>query len=158
MRIQTKTTFPFLLIVFLAAIFLVDCSTSTIVEDDTYLTPIPESTLMAYYSKRPINSKLDAVLEAHSIMNGTRLIFTQGAPKVSSAEKMTLVEAQAIKNLSDERSGDIPVWFVIFEGSWQIISPDGDMLPLESGCIYIVFDANEYGRSHLGAGSCIVIP
>jgi hypothetical protein len=170
MRVENKF-FQITLIVLISLIFLVSCSISTPTpsmgasEDNAYLTPVLESTLSAYREKWPITTKLDAVINASEYIYSTRMTFTQGPPKVIFTEEMTLVEAKRIvpKNPGlvyshEDRPDDTKVWLVIFEGSWQIYPPDGDLLPLESGCIYAIIDANQSARNQGGTGICQKIP
>lgn len=167
MRIQTKISFLLVLSVFVATIFLVNCSLSTTtVENYTYLTPIPESTRLAYREKRPITTKFDAVLEATQDIYYSRLTFTQGAPIVVFTEEMTLAETKKLipEDPSEvystkDRPDDSKVWLVIFEAQWQILPPmSNDLLPLETGCIYAILDANVVGYSRIRATSCQISP
>jgi hypothetical protein len=93
------------------------------------------------------------------------MTFTQGPPKVVFTEEMTLAEAKNLipKDPSEvysyeDRPDDTKVWLVIFEGSWQIHPPDSDLLPLESGCIYAIIDANQIGRNQGRTASCLTMP
>jgi hypothetical protein len=155
------------LIVFTTSIFLVNCSLSTFTtEDTTYLTPIPENTLSAYHQKRPIGSKLDAAIEATQEIYSSRMRFTQGSPKVIFIEETTLAEAkkQVPKDPGEiysyeARPNNAEVWLVIFDAQWQISPPvSNDLLPLESGCIYVVLDANDVGYTQIRATSCQKLP
>lgn len=134
---KIKIIFLFLLITF--TIIFVRCSISSFnFEDDTYLTPIPESTLYAYQQKRPITTRFQAVLEATLQIHTTRMHFTQGEPKIISAEEITP-----------------KVWLVVFEGSWQILPPmSNDFSPLETGCIYVTMDENVNDSTRIQATSC----
>ena len=161
MRIQKKIFF--LLALNITVFSLVNCSNSVkSTEDNSYLTPIPESTWTAYREIRPITNRLDAVLEATQEIHYSRLTFTQGAPFVVFTEEMTLVEAKKlIPNdpsevySSEDRPADSKVWLVIFEAKWQILPPmSNDLLPLETGCIYATLDTNVVGHSRIRATSC----
>ncbi len=157
MRIQTKILF--LLVFIIASIFLVNCSiSSTDMEDNTYLTPIPWSTLEAYRRERPITNRLDAVFEATQMTWTVNLIFPKGTPKVTFAEEMGLSDAYTRIGQPDKylgRPGDTKVWLVIFEGSWQSVAPTGEVLPEETGCIYVILDAQKYEGDFLNARTCV---
>ena len=165
MHIQNKILFPLALIIIV--IFLVNCSNSaTSTEANSYLTPIPESTWTAYREIRPINNRFDAVLEATQEIHYSRLTFTQGAPLVVFTEEMTLAEAKKLipedpseVYSSEDRPDETKVWLVIFEAQWQILPPmSNDLLPLETGCIYAILDANIVGYSRIRATSCQTPP
>ena len=131
MYIRTKISI--LLVFIIASILLVNCSiSSTDMEDNTYLTPIPWSTLEVFRAKRPITNRLDAVFEATQMTGEVNLNFPKGTPKVTSAEEMNLSDAYTRIGQPDKylgRPGDTKVWFVIFEGSWQSVAPTGEVLP-----------------------------
>ncbi|MEO7838686.1 MAG: hypothetical protein ABIU06_04990 [Anaerolineales bacterium] len=156
----------FLLALITIVTFLVNCSSVTSTEDKAYLTPIPESTWSAYREIRPINNRFDAVLEASQEIHHSRLTFTQGAPIVVFTEEMTLTEAKKLipedpgeVYSSEDRPADSKVWLVIFEAQWQILPPmSNDLLPLETGCIYAIIDANDVGFSRIRATSCQAKP
>jgi hypothetical protein len=167
MRIQNKIPILLALMVLFSSILLVNCLSSIArIEDNTYLTPIPASTWAAYHEKRPISNRFDAVLEATQEIHYSRMTFTQGAPTVVFTEEMTLAEAKKLIPKdpseiysSEDRPDDTKVWLVIFEAQWQILPPmSNDLLPLETGCIYAILDANEYGHSHIRATSCQTTP
>ncbi len=156
MQTRTKSILLLSLVVFIVAAVAVSSKLISPIEDDNYLTPIPYETIWAYKEKYPIDSKQEALIVAYRSIFSTRLIFTQGDPKVVSVEKMKLSDTVKFIGNSDERPGDIVVWLVVFKGTWQIVPPDpGDLLPLETGCIYVVFDANEPGRNSLSARDCV---
>jgi hypothetical protein len=166
MRIQNKIPFLFALMVLFSSILLVNCLSSIArTEDNTYLTPIPDSTRAAYREKRPINNRFDAVLEATQDIYFSRMRFTQGAPTVMFTEEMTLAEAKKLIPKdpgeiysSEDRPDDTKVWLVVFKGSWQIAPPGGGLLPLETGCIYAILDANTTGHNRIRATSCQTMP
>lgn len=165
MRTQTKIFLLLALVIFVIAIFAVSSSLISGIEDDTYLTPIPESTWTGYREKRSISNKFDAVLEATQYIYYSRMTFTQGPPRVVFTEEMTLAEAKKLmpKDSSEvysyeDRPDDTKVWLIIFEGSWQIHPPDGDLSPLESGCIYTIIDANQMGRKQARTANCQAMP
>ena len=158
MRNHNKISLLLIWTILVATITLLSCSVST-TEDDTYLTPIPESTWTAYRRSMSINSKLEAVIAARAELSTTRLRFTQGEPKPVLAEKITLSEArQRIpKDPSEIYSyedgpGNTSVWLVVFEGQWQILPPvSNDLTPLASGCIYVIIDIEHGGRDSIEA-------
>jgi hypothetical protein len=165
MRTQTKIFLLLALVIFVISIFVVFSGLRSGIEDDTYLTPIPENTWTAYREKRPISNQFDAVLEATQYVYYSRMTFTQGPPKVVFTEEMTLAEAKNLipKDPSEvssyeDRPDDTKVWLIIFEGSWQIHPPDGELLPLESGCIYTIIDANQMGRNQGRTAICQAMP
>jgi hypothetical protein len=127
-------------------------------EDNAYLTPIPWSTLEVFRAKRPITNRLDAVFEATQMTGGFHLNFPKGAPKVTFAEEMNLSDAYIHIGQPDKYDGrpdDTRVWFVIFEGSWQSVAPLGEVLPEETGCIYVILDVQKYEHAFLNARTCV---
>ena len=167
MHIQNKISLLFLSFFLIASVFLVNCSSLAInAEDNIYLTPIPEGTWSAYRQNRPISNKFDAVLEATQEIHYSRMTFTQGAPEVVFTEEMTLAEAKKLipkdpseVYASEDRPDDTKVWLVIFEAQWQILPPmSNDLLPLETGCIYAILDANTPGYTRIRATNCQATP
>jgi hypothetical protein len=131
-------------------------------EDNTYLTPIPQTTLNAFKWEGPIENKLKAVIAARKTLGETRLQFTVD-PKVLSVEELNLAEAR--KRLTrpgdyiyEDRPGNTKVWLVIFSGEYLIVPPD----PLHTftpgppgpGCAYAMIDAQESWRSSAGTIDC----
>ena len=120
-------------------------------EQQTYLTPIPESTLMANREGTPIGSKLQAVIAASALLLNSPMENIK-PPEVMFVQQTTL--AQAIKKTAKpgvETFEDIhpqtPVWLVIFKGTWQVFpdSPGNTVtLPrLYQGCQYVwIAEAN----------------
>ena len=103
--------------------------------DTSYLTPIPQATILAHRSDMPINSKLDAAVDAEAYVQ-TSYIQYEVLPRVILVEKSGLDEAY--RKLSQFREGEgvvvdkpakTEVWLVILEGELRVV-------PLESGRIY----------------------
>ena len=159
MRPQTRISLLLALNILAIAIFAISLSLISKTEDTTYLTPIPESTWSAYRQHGSINNKLEAVLVATQELHNWRLVFTQGDPKVVSAEKKDLAYGEKLlgyPHFPDETHEITQAWLVVFEGQWQILPPmSNDLLPLETGCINVVFDANYRGGADISAGNCV---
>src|SRR5688572_17428412 len=159
MRTQTKIFLLLALVILVIAVFAVSSGLILKTEDAIYLTPIPYSTLYAYQVDNPVNSKLEAVVAAHQFyIVGSRLEFTQGPLKVVSVEKMKVDDARKLTHVQYQRPGEIEVWLVTFEGSWQLHPPHGDLLPVEMGCIYVIIETNAYEYGHFTARDCIPLP
>lgn len=132
-------------------------------EDTLYLTPIPQSTLLAYSLQitPPISTKLQAVILARRQLMTTRLVFT-GEPVVVSAEEMSLDEAlQQIGETGGtsyiDKPGNSKIWLVTFEGEIQIIfdplhttTPN----PPAHRCAYVIVDANNTEGTQVTSKNC----
>ncbi|HLO16143.1 MAG TPA: hypothetical protein VK206_15020 [Anaerolineales bacterium] len=159
MRPQIKIFLLLALVLLMITILVVASGLIFSTNDNTYLTPIPESTWSAYRGNMPINSKLDAVIAARAQLATTRLQFTKGEPKPILAEKMTLSESKerVPKDPSEvysyeDRPENTKVWLIVFEGQWQILPPgSNDLLPLEAGCIYVTIDIEHEARTAIFA-------
>ena len=157
MQARLKIILLLALIVLIGIIFAFSSTLNSTIEDNTYLTPIPYETISAYIEEYPIDNKLEAVIIAQRyFLTGSRKEFTQGFPKVKSVERMKLSDAMKLLRDTDARPKNTEVWLVVFEGQWQILPPmSKDLMPLETGCIYIVFDTNRPGHGRLSARDCI---
>jgi hypothetical protein len=131
-------------------------------EDQSFRTPIPESTLMAYKEGTPIANKLQAVIAARVLLSTTRLESIQ-PPEVIDVQRITLAEAikKAIKpgELTYEGiSLDTPVWFVIFKGNWQVHPPSPGVTatppPPYQGCQYVWIAEANNGYAATGNIDC----
>jgi hypothetical protein len=143
--------------------FLWGCSGSgsnPSMEDTSYLTPIPESTLSAYRSEMPITNKLEAVIAAQMFMRTTRLEYEE-TPRVVSVDELTLDEAQrrvrdpeSGNYYFEDRPGDTKVWLVVLEGNYRIIPPVPDYTPepFGRGCAYVIIDQD--GGGEMTAMAC----
>ena len=163
MRPQTRISLLLALNILAIAIFAISLSLISKTEDTTYLTPIPESTWSAYRQQGPITTNLEAVLAATREIYYSRMTFTQGAPKVVSAEKRDIAHEETLLGYpfvsSDEGPEITQVWLVVFEGQWQMLPPmSNDLLPLQTGCIYVILDANKSGGGYYSAGNCQPMP
>src|SRR5664279_1508420 len=114
-------------------------------EDQSYLTPIPESTLQAYREGTPITNKLQAVIAARVLLSTSRMEEIQPS-EVIFVERTTLADAlKKAEKPGMETFEDIPlqtpVWFVIFQGDWQLHPPlpgiTATPLPPFHGCQYV---------------------
>jgi hypothetical protein len=126
-------------------------------EQPTYLTPIPESTLMAYREGTPIGNKLQAVIAASALLSNSPMENIQ-PPEVIYVQRITL--AEAIKKTTkpgEQTFEDIPpqtpVWLVVFKGTWQVY-PDspgntGTLPPPYHGCqsVWITEANNGYSAT-----------
>jgi len=133
-------------------------------DDQSYLTPIPESTLQAYRGGTPITTKLQAVIAARVLLSTSRMEDIQ-PPQVIYVQRMTL--AGALKKAEKpgvETFEDIPmqtpVWFVIFQGDWQLHPPlpgiTATPLPPFHGCQYVWISENNNGYAATGGIDCAV--
>jgi len=149
----------FILIFFLSFWTLISsCSPA---EDDSYLTPIPETTLNAYRTNMTIENKVQAVVAAQAYIRTTRIDFID-RPNVVSVEEMQLEEANKFLHPAsdggyyEDRPGDTKVWLVLLTGNWRIIPPDFDHSytprPFRRGCAYILVD--EDGAGTLRTTAC----
>ena len=148
------------------AVYLAGCGSSVemgqATEDRTYLTAVPEATLMAFRSDSPIRNKLQAVIAARVNLESTRLRFSE-PPQVVSVDALSLEEAhqrvaQPRITTYEDRPGDTPVWLVIFEGDWQVFPPDPFHTvtppPPVHGCTYVIIDQNDGARTEICEISC----
>lgn len=85
-------------------------------------------------------------------------------PRVASVQELALAEAQrrvaqAGVSSYDDRPSDTLVWLVIFQGEWQVFPPDPlhtiTPPPASVGCVYVLMDAKDPGRSQVGSIECI---
>lgn len=146
-------------------ILLVLSSSCSVAEDKTYLTPITEATYRAANWDEPVKTKLQAVVVARAMLDTTRLRYTE-EPRVISVDELRLDDAEkriAVPGVfaSEDRPGDTKVWFVLFEGDWQIIPPDPyhniTPEPPFHGCVFVMFEANKSageGRDTIGTIEC----
>jgi len=151
MRNQFQISALFILVI---SIVLASCS-SPATEDDSYLIPIPESTISAFQEDQsyPINNKLEAVIAARHYIaeQSSRLVLSQDDLIVRSAEKTNLIDVHKFLSWKTNNLEDVPVWFVIFDASWQGISLAGDISPLITGCIYVYLNVKDPGHSGLSS-------
>ena len=131
-------------------------------EDTTYLTPIPEATLVAFQAGAPIETRLQAAIAARASLGSTRLSFA-AEPKVVSVEELNLAEAhqrvtQPGVTTYEDRPAEARVWLVFFESDWQVIPPDpGHTVtppPPAHGCVYVLLQASDAGRTEVGTIAC----
>ncbi len=145
-------------------IFTAGCSTTVKVPNPTrealFNSPIPEATLQAYRSGAPILEPREAITAARVSLLSTRLRSTQ-TPQVKSVERMQLAAARKRVAPPDgysyeDRPGDTQVWFVVFEGEWQVVPPmrDASPRPLANGCVYVILNASDGGRGEVGGVKC----
>lgn len=130
--------------------------------DTTYLTPIPNATIVAYRAGEPITNRLQAVIHARALIDTTRLHYLE-EPKVVSADEVTLEYAKS-QRLSapiyenDDRLGNTKVWLVVFQGVWQVIPPDPEHNitpgPPYEGCVLVIIDKKDIMRTELGTAKC----
>ena len=105
-RVRNNRSRFLILIAGIVFAFLWGCSGSgsnQSMEDTSYLTPIPESTLSAYRSEMPITNKLEAVIAAQIFMRTTRLEYEE-TPRVISVDELTLDEAH--RRVRDAQPGN----------------------------------------------------
>jgi hypothetical protein len=153
---NNRSRFP-ILVAGMVLAFLCGCSGSgsnQSMEDKSYLTPIPESTLSAYRSEMPITNKLEAVIAAQMFMRTTRLEYEE-TPSVVSVDELTLDEAhrrvrdpQSGNYYYEDRPGNTIVWLVVLEGNYRIIPPVADYTPepFGRGCAYVIIDQDGGGE------------
>ena len=131
-------------------------------ENQSYRTPIPESTLKAYREGTPITNKLQAVIAARILLSTSRMENIQ-TPQVIYVQRMTLAEAiKKAEKPGVETFEDIPlqtpVWFIIFQGDWQLHPPlpgiTATPLPPFHGCQYVWITENNNGYAATGDIDC----
>ena len=133
-------------------------------EDQSYRTPIPESTLSAFKEGTPITNKLQAVIAARVLLSTSRMEDIQ-PPEVIYIQRMTL--AEAIKKAEkpgvqtfEDIPPQTPVWLVIFQGNWQLHPPlpgiTATPLPPFHGCQYVWITENNNGYAATGDIDCTV--
>ncbi|MCL5994870.1 MAG: hypothetical protein M1546_02300 [Chloroflexi bacterium] len=130
--------------------------------DTTFLTPIPQATLDAYRSGAPIEGKLHAVIAAR-VNLGHKRLSSAGEPTVISVEALSLSDAQKrVRRPGEIAYEDRPpytqVWFVLFEGEWQVNPPDPQHTytpqPPRHGCVFVIIEASGGVRSEVGGIDC----
>ena len=147
--------------------FVIGCSSSGVLnearESTSYLTPLSTQTLEAFRSDSPIKNKTEAVIAARVTLRYTRL-RSSADPQVVSVEELALAEARrrvarAGVFVNEDRPADTPVWLIVFEGEWQVFPPDPSHTitpaPPSHGCVYVMLNANDPGRSEVGSMECI---
>ena len=150
---------------FLCLTLLVSCAEIQApfqMEEQTFRTPIPESTLMAYQAGTPIANKLQAVIAARVLLSTSRLENIQ-PPEVIDVQLMTLAEAKkkaekpGVENFEDIPS-ETPVWFVVFKGNWQLHPPSPGITatppPPYQGCQYVWIAEANNGYAATGNIEC----
>ncbi len=150
----------------LVTVLVIGCSAFNVPsgtsEDTTYLTPVSTQTLAAFRSDSPIENKMEAAIAARSTLSGTRLRFTLD-PRIVSVEELALAVARrrvarAGVSINEDRPANTPVWLIVFEGEWQVFPPDPShtITPASPshGCVYVLLDANDPGRSEVGPIEC----
>ena len=148
-------------------ILLVSCTTLQApfqTEDQTFRTPIPESTLKAYHAGTPIANKLQAVIAARVLLSTSRLENIQ-PPEVIYVQRMTLAEATkkaakpGVENFEDIPP-ETPVWFVVFKGNWQLHPPSPGITvtppPPYQGCQYVWIAEANNGYAATGDINCTI--
>jgi hypothetical protein len=155
--------FPILLILpsLCLLVFMASCAAK--LEDTSYLTPIPQSTIAAYKEDMPIKTKQDAAIAAQALLSSTRLEYEE-LPRVTFVENLSLEEAhqkvrqtQPGEYFSEDRPGNTRVWLVLLEGNWRIVPPDPEHVytpePLTHGCAFVILD-RENDRSEINWIKC----
>jgi hypothetical protein len=132
------------------------------IEDQTFRTPISESTLMAYQAGTPIANELQAVIAARALLSMSRMKSIQ-SPEVVDVQRITLAEAK--KKTAQPGAGDFqgispetPVWFVVFKGTWQLHPPSPGITvtlpPPYQGCQYVWIAEANNGYAATGNIDC----
>jgi hypothetical protein len=152
---------------FLCSILLISCAEIQApfqMEEQTFRTPIPESTLKAYHAGTPIANKLQAVIAARVLLSTSRLENIQ-PPEVIYVQRMTLAEATkkaakpGVENFEDIPP-ETPVWFVVFKGNWQLHPPSPGITvtppPPYQGCQYVWISEANNGYAATGDINCTI--
>lgn len=150
----------------LVAVLVIGCSSFNVpsgAKDDTsYLTPVSTQTLERFRFDAPIKNKTEAAIAAQLILSSTRL-RPNANPQIVSVEELALAEARrrvarAGVFVNEDRPADTPVWLIVFEGEWQVFPPDPSHTitpaPPSHGCVYVMLDGNDPGRSEVGGIEC----
>jgi hypothetical protein len=151
--------------IFLCLILLVSCAEIQApfkTEEQTFLTPIPESTLMAYQAGTPIANKLQAVTAARVLLSTSRMENIQPS-EVIDVQRITLAEAKKKAEIPGVESfkdipPETPVWFVVFKGTWQLHPPSPGITvtppPPYQGCQYVWIAEANNGYAATGNIDC----
>jgi hypothetical protein len=162
---EIRRTINIVSVALLIGIAIGGCSfpwTNRTTEDASFLTPPSDQTLAAFRFDSPIKDKMDAVIAARLLLGSTRL-RPQQAAQVTSVEELPLAEAQrriaqAGAATYEGRPANTRVWLVIFRGEWQVFPPDPSHTitpaPPAEGCVFVLMDANDSGRSQVGSTEC----
>jgi hypothetical protein len=148
----------------LCLILLVSCAEIQApfpMEQQTYLTPIPESTLMAYREGTPIGNKLQAVIAASALLSNSPMENIQ-PPEVIYVQRISLAEAikktaKPGEQIFEDIPPQTPVWLVIFKGTWQVYPPvPGNTVlpPPYHGCQYVWIAEANNGYTATGGIDC----
>jgi hypothetical protein len=133
---------------------------TTLTEDSTYLTPIPEATLSAFHREASIDNKLDAVIAARLELGSPPHFKPVGLVKTLYAEKSKLSDAYARLGSAGNYSApnwieDTVVWLVVFESDIQV-TPPGEYTPNPPfyGCSYVLLAAPGGAGGEVGGVDC----
>jgi len=141
-------------------------SSCRVVEDTTYLEPIPEETIYAYRSGSQIETKLQAVIAGRQELLSSPHLYCANTPQVFSVEKLSYQEASNRVKQPDitsyiDQPEHVQVWLVIFECEIQI-----DFSPIEAenktpeapekfhGCIYSIIEVSNAIGGEIGSIEC----
>jgi hypothetical protein len=165
LTIHRKQIIVAILLVLVSLLLLVGDVTAPIsVEDESYLTPIPEKTRQAFNIQTPITNKLQAAIAGQILGNSGHFQFVS-TPIIRSVEEMSL--AQAREKLpgsgADDRPPDTIVWLVVMQVDVQIIPPPAPdyqtMTPtpwiIQDSCSCVLLEAQDpTNRLQLGGINC----
>ncbi len=163
MRINTVKSFG-LILACVFFILIAGCSGTGIAptptEDTSYLTPIPEATLIAFRRGASIDNKLQAVIVARIELMSPIHFKPVGTQEVLFVEELNLSEAyRMVENAGSSphqtSAGTTKVWLVIFEGDIEVTPPlQRTPNPPFHSCSYVIFDAVGGQGGEVGGVDC----
>jgi hypothetical protein len=130
-----------------------------LVQDDSYLTPIPQTTLDAYQYGQPVETRSQAVIVAQmgglpfhtNFIDRPVVIF---AEKMDYGEALRRIERSRPTTYFDPTPLDTPVWLVVFKAEYTLTEPLGTISPPYSGCALALVQAEDGGPMRFGTGPC----
>lgn len=130
-------------------------------EDTTYLTPIPEATLLAFREGKPIENKLQAATAARRALGYMHFVAV-GTPTVLFVGEMSPGEAYRRLKMPDSTSlispqMDSMVWLTLFEGDFQVTPPGEQPLPIVHGCAFVIINADGSPSVQMGIIDCATV-
>ena len=130
-------------------------------EGTSYPAPVPDDTPSLYPPESPVDTSPAAITIGTKLLEDKGIIWIE-SPTVAFAEEMSYAEASERIGLGNTQYDLWPpetrVWFVIFNGRWQLIPLDPNQAapqPLSyEGCLLLVFTAGEGEFLAMGDAVC----
>ncbi len=123
---------------------------------------MPEATLGLDSSGSPVETRLAAIAVGRKLLEAKGGVKWIESPRTVLAEEMSYAEANRRIGLGDAQYDLWPqetrVWFVIFQGRWQLIPLDPTQaapLPVTyEGCVLSLFTATDASLISMGDSVC----